>query len=88
MEYKLLATKPEESVTAAVNRHLKDGWKLYGSPCVASYPTGLNSNSLVVCQAMTRDESAPKEISPVPPQKHAGPAYPMGDFKEEGLTRD
>lgn len=57
MEYKVLRSSPEETIANVVTRHLKDGWELYGSPCVTAYPVGAHSSQVVICQAITREEN-------------------------------
>jgi hypothetical protein len=47
-QYKIIVEPSENSLSADVERHLADGWDLYGFPFV--------NNSACFCQAMTKSE--------------------------------
>ena len=56
MTYKLLTHQKSDMLTAYVNSALKDGWKLYEGPHVATFKHGGSWPDYVFCQAVIKEE--------------------------------
>ena len=52
MEYKILKDYSAEGLSEEVNKHIADGWQLYGSPCLAV----VEPRSTLFAQAVTKAE--------------------------------
>lgn len=62
MDYKLLKEDDESVLSRKVVLHLKDGWKLYGSPSMsAEKEPNWDYNEVYYIQAVIKEDSKPND---------------------------